>query len=130
MPRAYSARVAEERATMSSHIAAKGTSDSHANGTTVDGPAANGTTTATVLAQAMVREGLRQVAAGANPMELKRGIEGAVDAAVKAIVDQARDIETTEEIAHVASISANNDTSIGEVIADETAAERVEHPHR
>ncbi len=83
-----------------------------------DNVAGDGTTTATVLAQAMVREGLRQVAAGANPMELKRGIEGAVDAAVKAIGDSSRDIETTEEIAHVASISANNDTSIGTVIAD------------
>jgi chaperonin GroEL len=83
-----------------------------------DNVAGDGTTTATVLAQAMVREGLRQVAAGANPMELKRGIESAVEAAVKAISDQSRDIETTEEIAHVASISANNDASIGEVIAD------------
>ena len=83
-----------------------------------DNVAGDGTTTATVLAQAMVREGLRQVAAGANPMELKRGIEGAVEAAVKAIGDQARDIETTDEIAHVASISANNDSSIGSVIAD------------
>ncbi|HXV69912.1 MAG TPA: chaperonin GroEL, partial [Acidimicrobiia bacterium] len=83
-----------------------------------DNVAGDGTTTATVLAQAMVKEGLRQVAAGANPMELKRGIEAAVEAAVKNIGDQARDIETTEEIAHVASISANNDNSIGEVIAD------------
>ena len=83
-----------------------------------DNVAGDGTTTATVLAQAMVKEGLRQVAAGANPMELKRGIESAVDTAVKAIGDQSRDIETTEEIAHVASISANNDDSIGEVIAD------------
>jgi chaperonin GroEL len=83
-----------------------------------DNVAGDGTTTATVLAQAMVREGLRQVAAGANPMELKRGIESAVEAAVKAIGDQARDIETSEEIAHVASISANNDTSIGEIIAE------------
>ncbi|HEX6285992.1 MAG TPA: chaperonin GroEL [Acidimicrobiia bacterium] len=83
-----------------------------------DNVAGDGTTTATVLAQAMVKEGLRQVAAGANPMELKRGIEAAVEAAVKAIGDMARDIETTEEIAHVASISANNDNSIGEVIAD------------
>ena len=83
-----------------------------------DNVAGDGTTTATVLAQAMVREGLRQVAAGANPMELKRGIESAVDASVKAIGEMSRDIETTEEIAHVASISANNDTSIGEVIAD------------
>ena len=82
-----------------------------------DNVAGDGTTTATVLAQSMVREGLRQVAAGANPMELKRGIEGAVEAAVKSLGDMARDIETTEEIAHVASISANNDESIGKVIA-------------
>ncbi len=88
-----------------------------------DNVAGDGTTTATVLAQAMVREGLRQVAAGANPMELKRGIEQGVDAAVKALGDMARDVETTEEIAHVASISANNDPSIGKVIAD--AMERV-----
>ncbi|HUF14383.1 MAG TPA: chaperonin GroEL [Acidimicrobiia bacterium] len=83
-----------------------------------DNVAGDGTTTATVLAQAMVKEGLRQVAAGANPMELKRGIEAAVEAAVKSIGDQARDIETSDEIAHVASISANNDTSIGEVISE------------
>ncbi|MGH3650294.1 MAG: chaperonin GroEL, partial [Acidimicrobiia bacterium] len=83
-----------------------------------DNVAGDGTTTATVLAQAMVKEGLRQVAAGANPMELKRGIESAVEAAVKSIGDQARDIETSDEIAHVASISANNDNSIGEVISE------------
>ncbi|HEY7825130.1 MAG TPA: chaperonin GroEL, partial [Acidimicrobiia bacterium] len=83
-----------------------------------DDVAGDGTTTATVLAQAMVKEGLRQVAAGANPMELKRGIEGAVEAAVKSIGEVARDLETTEEIAHIASISANNDPSIGKVIAD------------
>jgi chaperonin GroEL len=83
-----------------------------------DNVAGDGTTTATVLAQAMVREGLRQVAAGANPMELKRGIEAAVETAVKAIGEQARDIETSSEIAHVASISANNDASIGQTIAD------------
>ena len=83
-----------------------------------DNVAGDGTTTATVLAQAMVKEGLRQVAAGANPMELKRGIEAAVEIAVKSIGEQARDIETSEEIAHVASISANNDPSIGQTIAD------------
>jgi len=83
-----------------------------------DNVAGDGTTTATVLAQSMVKEGLKQVAAGANPMELKRGIESAVEAAVKAIGEMARDIETTEEIAHVAAISANNDDSIGKVIAD------------
>ena len=78
-----------------------------------DNVAGDGTTTATVLAQAMVREGLRQVAAGANPMELKRGIESATDAAVKAIGDMSVDIETSEQITNVASISANNDTTIG-----------------
>ena len=83
-----------------------------------DNVAGDGTTTATVLAQTMVREGLRQVAAGANPMELKTGIEAAVQAGVKAIAVQARDIETTEEIARVAAISANNDSEIGKVIAD------------
>src|SRR5881296_3644360 len=68
--------------------------------------AGDGTTTATVLAQAMVRHGMRNVAAGANPMALKRGIERAVDAAVDAIKAQAKDIETKDEIAQVASISA------------------------
>ena len=82
-----------------------------------DNVAGDGTTTATVLAQVMVREGLRQVAAGANPMELKTGIESAVEAVVKAVAVQARDIETTEEIARVAAISANNDSEIGKVIA-------------
>jgi chaperonin GroEL len=80
--------------------------------------AGDGTTTATVLAQAMVKEGLRQVAAGANPMDLKRGIESAVEQVVKEIGSMARDIETSDEIAHVASISANNDDSIGKVIAE------------
>jgi len=83
-----------------------------------DNVAGDGTTTATVLAQAMVREGLRQVAAGANPMDLKRGIESAVEAAVKAIGDMSVEIETSEQITNVASISANNDTTIGKTIAD------------
>jgi len=81
-----------------------------------DDVAGDGTTTATVLAQALVREGLRNVAAGANPMSLKRGIEKAVDVAVEAIKNQAKDIETREEIAHTATISAG-DPEIGEVIA-------------
>src|SRR6266540_2608480 len=81
-----------------------------------DDVAGDGTTTATVLAQALVREGLRNVAAGANPMSLKRGIERAVDVAVEAIKNQAKDIETREEIAHTATISAG-DPEIGEVIA-------------
>jgi chaperonin GroEL len=79
--------------------------------------AGDGTTTATVLAQAMVREGLRNVAAGANPMSLKRGIEHAVDLTVEAIKNQAKDIETPDQIAHVASISAQ-DRAIGELIAE------------
>jgi len=80
--------------------------------------AGDGTTTATILAQAMVREGLRNVAAGANPMDLKRGIEKAVETAVEALSDLARDVEGKKEITNVASISANNDASIGDVIAD------------
>jgi len=80
--------------------------------------AGDGTTTATVLAQAMVKEGLRNVAAGANPMLLKRGIDQAVERVVAQIASVARDIETQEEIAHVASISANNDDEIGKVIAE------------
>src|ERR1039458_2757301 len=79
--------------------------------------AGDGTTTATVLAQALVRGGLRNVAAGANPMSLKRGIEKAVAAAVQSIQHQAREVEGRQEIAQVAAISAA-DVSIGEVLAD------------
>ena len=79
--------------------------------------AGDGTTTATVLAQALVREGLRNVAAGANPMSLKRGIEAAVRAAVASLADQAREVEGRNEIAQVASISAA-DPNIGEVLAN------------
>jgi chaperonin GroEL len=79
--------------------------------------AGDGTTTATVLARAMVRHGMRNVAAGANPIALKRGIEKAVVAAVEAIKNQAKDVETRGEIAQVASISAA-DPQIGEVLAD------------
>ncbi len=82
-----------------------------------DDVAGDGTTTATVLAQAMVKEGLRNVAAGANPMSLKRGIELAVEAAVEAIRNQAKEIDTRDDIAHVASISAA-DEEIGEQIAE------------
>ncbi len=82
-----------------------------------DDVAGDGTTTATVLAQAMVKEGLRNVAAGANPMSLKKGIELAVDAAVEAIKNQAKEIDTREDIAHVAAISAADD-EIGEQIAE------------
>jgi chaperonin GroEL len=80
--------------------------------------AGDGTTTATVLAQAIVKEGLRNVAAGANPMALKRGIDKAVEYVVKAISDQSREIETQAEIAQVAAISANNDQTIGGILAD------------
>jgi chaperonin GroEL len=79
--------------------------------------AGDGTTTATVLAQALVREGLRNVAAGANPMSLKRGIERGVTAAVESIHTQAKEIDGRHEIAQVAAISAA-DASIGEVLAD------------
>ena len=80
--------------------------------------AGDGTTTATVLAQAMVREGMRNVAAGANPMLIKRGIEQAVERVVERIGEVARDIETQDEIAQVASISANNDLDVGRIIAE------------
>ncbi|MGI9022655.1 MAG: chaperonin GroEL [Acidimicrobiales bacterium] len=79
--------------------------------------AGDGTTTATVLAQALVHEGMRNVAAGANPMALKRGIDAAVDAAVASIAKLAKDVDDRAEIAHVASISAA-DRAIGEIIAD------------
>jgi chaperonin GroEL len=79
--------------------------------------AGDGTTTATVLAQALVREGLRNVAAGANPIALKKGIERAVAAAVESIRSLAKDVDDKAEIAQVASISAA-DASIGEVISD------------
>jgi chaperonin GroEL len=82
-----------------------------------DDVAGDGTTTATVLAHSMVKEGLRNVAAGANPMSLKRGIEHAVDLTVEAIKNQAKDIETPDQIAHVASISAG-DPEIGQQIAE------------
>ncbi|MFD7900980.1 chaperonin GroEL [Kitasatospora sp. NPDC059722] len=82
-----------------------------------DDVAGDGTTTATVLAQALVREGLRNVAAGANPMALKRGIEKAVAAVSDQLLAQATDVETKEQIASTASISAA-DTQIGELIAE------------
>ncbi len=81
--------------------------------------AGDGTTTATVLAQAIVKEGLKNVAAGANPMDLKRGIDKAVEAIVKDLAFQAQEVgSTTEKIKQVASISANNDEVIGELIAE------------
>ena len=82
-----------------------------------DDVAGDGTTTATVLAQAMVKEGLRNVAAGANPMALKRGIEKAVEAVAEALLEQAKEIETKEQIASTATISAA-DEEIGALIAE------------
>src|SRR5256885_233351 len=82
-----------------------------------DDVAGDGTTTATVLAQALVREGLRNVAAGANPMALKRGIESAVSAVAEELAKLAKDVETKEQIASTASISAG-DPSVGEIIAE------------
>ena len=82
-----------------------------------DDVAGDGTTTATVLAQAMVREGLRNVAAGSNPMSLKRGIEKAVEAISSELLKMAKPVETKEQIAATASISAA-DTTIGEMIAE------------
>lgn len=81
-----------------------------------DDVAGDGTTTATVLAQALVREGLRNVAAGADPITLKRGIEKAVEAVTQELIDSAKEIETTEEVAATASISAG-DPAIGSIIA-------------
>ncbi|GIH10276.1 60 kDa chaperonin 2 [Rhizocola hellebori] len=82
-----------------------------------DDVAGDGTTTATVLAQALVREGLRNVAAGANPMSLKRGIETAVASVIDELAKLAKDVETKEQIASTASISAA-DTTVGEIIAE------------
>ena len=80
--------------------------------------AGDGTTTATILAQSMIHEGLKNVTAGANPMFLKKGIHKAVDAAVDYIKKQSKQVRKREEIASVATISSNNDTEIGELIAD------------
>jgi len=82
-----------------------------------DDVAGDGTTTATVLAQALVREGLRNVAAGANPMALKRGIEAAVTSVIEELAKLAKDVETKEQIASTASISAA-DPVVGEIIAE------------
>ena len=80
--------------------------------------AGDGTTTATVLAEAIFREGLRNVTAGANPMDLKRGIDAAVASVVKALEDQSQPVKDRNSIAQVGTISANSDSSIGEIIAD------------
>jgi chaperonin GroEL len=83
-----------------------------------DDVAGDGTTTATVLAQALVREGLRNVAAGANPMGLKKGIERAVAVVCEELLAMAKDVETKEQIASTAAISAGGDQEVGELIAE------------
>ena len=80
--------------------------------------AGDGTTTATVLAEAIYSEGLKNVAAGANPVALKRGIDAAVDAVVRAIAEMAKPCKTREDIAKVATVSAHNESEIGELVAD------------
>ncbi|MFO7959128.1 MAG: chaperonin GroEL [Candidatus Brocadiia bacterium] len=85
--------------------------------------AGDGTTTATVLAELIYREGLKAVAAGANPMALKRGIDGAVGAVVAQLEGKSHPVEDRDDIAHVAAISANNDPTIGNLLAD--AVEKV-----
>jgi chaperonin GroEL len=85
--------------------------------------AGDGTTTATVLARAIVKEGARNIAAGSNPMAIRRGIERAVDAAIEHLRSLAKPVTTKEEIAQIGSVSANNDPSIGDMLAD--AVEKV-----
>jgi len=80
--------------------------------------AGDGTTTATILAESIFIEGIKNVTAGANPMDLKRGIEKAVAATVKTLEEQSREVKDKKEIAQIGTISANNDTFIGELIAD------------
>src|SRR5579862_1069837 len=80
--------------------------------------AGDGTTTATILALAIYQEGLRNITSGANPMAVKRGIEKAVDAAVAHLDSMSKQLKTKEEMMQVASISANNDPTIGSLMAD------------
>src|SRR5712675_2993082 len=80
--------------------------------------AGDGTTTATVLAQTIVHEGARAAAAGMNPMDLKRGIDRAVEAVVKDIEKRSKKVSTNDEIAQVGTVSANNDHEIGRMIAE------------
>ncbi len=87
--------------------------------------AGDGTTTASVLAQAIVREGLKNLTAGANPMSMKRGIDKAVEIAINKVRDLSRPVNTKEEIAQVAGISAGNNSEIGELIAE--AMDKVGH---
>ena len=79
--------------------------------------AGDGTTTATILAQAIIEEGLKHVTAGVNPMYLKRGLEKATKVIVDKIKEYSKEIKSSEEIAQIAAISANNDPEIGALIA-------------
>src|SRR5712691_10625076 len=83
--------------------------------------AGDGTTTATVLAHAIVKEGVKSVAAGMNPMDLKRGIEKAVQADIEDVKKRSRSVSTNQEIAQVGTISANGEQEIGEMIAEAMA---------
>src|SRR5205823_4274099 len=85
--------------------------------------AGDGTTTATILAHAMVREGIRAVAAGMNPMDLKRGIDIAVEAIVAEVKKRAKKVSTNDEIAQVGTISANGDREIGQIVAEDIEGE-------
>ncbi|MEO5333638.1 MAG: chaperonin GroEL [Magnetococcus sp. YQC-5] len=80
--------------------------------------AGDGTTTATVLAQCIIREGMKAVAAGMNPMDLKRGIDAAVDAVVASLKKASKEVTTSEEVAQVGTISSNNDAEVGKMIAE------------
>jgi chaperonin GroEL len=91
--------------------------------------AGDGTTTATVLAQAIVREGAKAVAAGMNPMDLKRGVDMAVAAAVEDLIKRSKKIKTSEEVAQVGTISANGEREIGEMIAEGHAEGRQRRRH-
>jgi len=85
--------------------------------------AGDGTTTATVLARSIFKEGLRNIVAGSNPTAIRRGIEKAVDAAVENLLELGKPVKSSEQVAHVGAISANNDMQIGELLAE--ALERV-----
>ena len=92
--------------------------------------AGDGTTTATVIAQALLREGIKAVAAGMNPMDLKRGIDKAVTATVEELKKISKPCTTSKEIAQVGSISANSDTVIGQKIAEAMEKVGKEGPNR
>src|SRR4029434_3214768 len=95
-----------------------GRADGEGGGDQTSDAAGDGTTTATVLAQAIVKEGAKSVAAGANPMDLKRGIDQAVQAVVDHLKSKSKKVTNNEEIAQVGTVSANGDSEIGKMIAE------------